>query len=159
MRNWKIPFALLSLVSMATLSTARTVTVTISRVKQHDDLDKSTFGFKKDRADFYCQVWINGKMFQSKVMSTDDGRPYWRFSRNVAGNAKIRIKLIEEDGGLERKDDYVDINPRKGAKDLDLILNQKSGRISGDASGRRGRVIRSKGLHDSGQGEIWFTIK
>jgi hypothetical protein len=159
MRNWKTPFALLTLIGLAGMSAARTVTVTINRVKQVDDLDKSTFGFTKDRADFYVQIWINGKMFQSKVKSTDDGRPNWRFSRNVPANATIRIKLIDDDGGLERKDDFVDINPRKGKKDLNLVLNQKTGRISGDVSGARGKVIHAKGGGDSGQGEIWFTIR
>lgn len=93
-------------------------------------------------------------------MSKDDGRPNWRFTAPSGTNvANVRIKLVEDDGGLEKKDDFVDINPKANKKDLYLKFNQRTGRVSGDASGRRGQTIRSRGKYDSGQSEIWFTIR
>jgi hypothetical protein len=146
--------------SVASIAPAqsRNVTVTIHRVRQIDDLDKPTPGITKDRADFYCQIWINGKMFTSKVMSEDDGRPYWTFSAPASGTANIRIKICEDDGGLERDDDFVDVNRRYKKKDLNFRVTA-GGRISGDVSGRRGQMIRSRGRGDSSQGEVWFTVK
>ncbi|MBX3118897.1 MAG: hypothetical protein KF784_07505 [Fimbriimonadaceae bacterium] len=137
------------------------VTVTIHRVKQDDDLDKPTFGITKDRADFYVKIWIDGKRWVSKNFSTDDGRPKdWRFTVPVTSNTtKIRIKLCDDDGGLEEQDDFVDINPKDKKKDLDLVYNISRGTISGDLKGSRGKIIHAKGKGDSSQGELWFSVK
>ncbi len=135
------------------------VTVTIARVSQIDNLDGDFI--RADRADFYSQITINGSTWESSKFISDDGRPAgWKHSRKVKGNkVYIRIKLIDDDGGLEDRDDFVDINPRNGKKDLNLVLDRKTGRISGDAKGRRGQTIHIRGANDGDKGEIWFVIK
>lgn len=148
----------LGLTALAGLSLAQSVTVTIHRVKQIDDLDHPTLGVTKDRADFRAQIWIDGKMWTSPVLSKDDGKPNWKFSVPASRKSTIRIKLIEDDGGLERKDDYVDINPKNDKKDLVLWYNKSTKRFVGDVNGRMGRVMHTKGGGDSSKGEIWFTI-
>lgn len=148
----------LTLSALAAVSMAQYVTVTVHRVRQLDDLDKSTLFITKDRADFKAQIWIDGKMWMSKPLSDDDGHPYWTFTARARPNAHIRIKLIEDDGGLERKDDFVDINPTFQRKDLHLMFNQNTGRISGDLRGRQGQIIRTAGGGDSSKGELWFSI-
>ena len=71
----------------------------------------------------------------------------------------IRIKIDDDDGGMERKDDYVDVNPRKGKKDLNMILDTVTGRITGDVTGRRGQTLYSQGGRgDSDRGKVWFKI-
>jgi len=145
--------------SLVTAAFADTVTVTIHRVRQLDDLDKSTPMITKDRADFYCQIWVNGRQWTSQNFSADDGRPYWTFSVPVSSRyADIRIKLLDDDGNLERKDDYVDINRKRSRKDLLMRYDRQRGRISGDVTGRKGAMLTSTGMHDSSQGQIWFTV-
>lgn len=136
------------------------VWVTIYRVKQIDDLDPSTPGVTKDRADFYVQITIDGQEYTSEKMATDDGKPGWTYEVwTDKPSVPIRVKLIDDDGNLERKDDYVDIHPRKGKKDLDLRYNLNSKRVTGDVSGKRGSRLHSAGGGDSDRGEIWFTVK
>jgi len=137
----------------------RTVTVTIQRVSQIDNLDGDFI--KADRADFYAQLSIDGSMKETKKFISDDGRPPgWSYTRRVKGNkVQIRIKLIDDDGGLEDRDDFVDINPKDGKKDLNLVLDLSTGRISGDAKGKRGQVMHVRGANDGDKGEIWFVIR
>lgn len=132
------------------------VTVTVHRVAQIDNLDK--FDVDPDRADFYAQIWIAGEEHKTKNFSFDDGRPYWTFTAEASGKVAIRIKLLDDDGGMEEKDDFVDINRRKGKKDLNFTFNSKTGRITGDVTGRAGRMIHSWGGGDSDKGSIWFTV-
>jgi hypothetical protein len=149
--------ALVALLGLATAANAREVTVRINRVAQIDNLDK--FDVDPDRADFYAQIWINGQLHRTKNFSFDDGKPYWTFSRNVSTRyVKIRIKLLDDDGGLEEADDFVDINRRKGKKDLHFVLDTRTGRITGDVRGRRRQTIYSYGEGDTDQGKIWFTV-
>lgn len=167
MKNW-MKFGTLGLAGTLLFASAydaeaqsgRRVWVTIYRVAQLDDLDKPTPIITKDRADFYAQIWINGDSYTSEVMSTDDGKPGWSHSVYVTGQtAKIRIKLCDDDGGLENEDDYVDINPKEGKKDLEFNYNTRTRRMSGEVSGRRGQTIIKSGGGDSSQGKIWFTVK
>lgn len=158
---WKImkTIATCFLAAMSALAMAQSVTVTVHRVKQLDDLDKSTLFVTKDRADFYAQIWIDGQMWQSNNFSSDDGNPMWTFTAPVfSSNPTIVIKMMDDDGGFEDKDDWVDINPLANRKDLTLTLDRNSGRITGDLSGQRGTMLHSMGGHDRSQGAIWFTI-
>ena len=136
----------------------RAVTVTVHRVAQIDNLDKD-LPFLEDRADFYAEIWIDGRYHRTPNMSKNDGRPYWRFTSSTYDrNVLIRMKLIDDDGGLERKDDYVDINRRSLDKDLVFTFDTWKGRITGDVSGSAGSMIHSFGAGDSTKGEIWFTV-
>jgi hypothetical protein len=92
-------------------------------------------------------------------MSADDGKPGWRFYGEGNGRyVPIRIKINDDDGGIEEKDDFVDINPRNGKKDLHLMLDTRTGRITGDVTGRRGQTIFVQGARDGDKGKIWFAI-
>src|SRR5688500_8395954 len=84
-----------------------TVTVVIHRVAQVDNLDKFE-ALGADHADFYTTIWIDGQRFQSNIMSEDDGKPEtWRYSAETSKTlVPIRIKLADDDGGLEEKDDF-----------------------------------------------------
>lgn len=133
-------------------------TVTIYRVAEVDNLDHD-LPWRDDRADFYAQIWIDGHYHKTRVMAKNDGKPYWTFTAPVnSSTANIRIKLLDDDGGLERKDDYVDINPMNNKKDLDLKVNINNGRILGDAAGQKGQTLFCAGGGDSSKGQIWFAI-
>lgn len=137
---------------------SRTVTVTVTRLMQIDNLDKDFI--KADRADFYGRIWIGGKVHQTKTFISDDGNPGWSVSQRVRGNRiSIRIKIADDDGGLEDRDDQVDISPKDGKKELDLVLDTRTGRISGDAKGKRGQTIHVVGGKDGDKAEIWFVIR
>lgn len=138
----------------------RAVTITVHKLHAIDNLDKNLDVRGPDRADFYAKVWIDGVESKTKVFSTDEGRPYWNIVGAAKSNrVKVRIKLLDDDGGLENADDWVDINPRKGVKDLNFTYDLRSGRVYGDVQGRKGRMIQSVGRGDSDQGKIWFTIQ
>ena len=135
------------------------ITVSIVRVAQIDNLDKGDW-MKTDRADFYSIVQIGSQRPKRSVNhSDDDGHPGWDFyGSSNQRYVPIRIKIDDDDGALERKDDYVDVNPRRGKKDLNLVLDTKTGRISGDAQGWRGKMMYSQGAGDSDRAKVWFKI-
>lgn len=137
----------------------RYVTVRISRVAQIDNLDKVD-SITADDADFYAQITINGRTKRTPTIHKDDSRVNWTFRAPYTGRSvSVRIKLVDDDGGLEQNDDFVDINPRDGKKDLHMTYNPRNGRITGDARGSRGRTIRSRGGGDTDRGQIWFSIR
>jgi hypothetical protein len=163
----KSTFAILSIMALGLVAPqpasagpkARTVTVTIHRVKEINNLDKDIP--RKDQADFFARVWIGGVATRTETLSKDDGYPNWTISAPVT-TTKVRIKIAihDDDGGLEEKDDKADICPAIGKKDLDLVYDTKSGRITGDVSGRRGRKIHARGGGtDSDKAQVWFTVK
>jgi hypothetical protein len=76
-------------------------------------------------ADFYAQVRVGDRWFPSTgtISGSDDVRPQvhtpynWFFPRWISGrpdSVHLKIKLIDEDGGLNGGDDRVDITPVKG---------------------------------------------
>lgn len=135
------------------------VTVKIWRVAQVDNLDKGD-QLGTDRADFYSLVKIgNGELKRSGNHSDDDGHPGWEFYGEATGRyVPIRIKINDDDGGLEEQDDYVDISPVSNKKDLNIVLDTKTGRITGDIKGRRGQIIYSIGRGDNDKGKLWFSV-
>ena len=145
---------------VSTPPASKTFTVVMSRVAQTDNLDKGD-ALGSDKADFYAVLWVNGKdMGKTKNVSADDGMATWR--RNLSSSdryVKIRIRLMDDDGGLEGKDDHVDINPRGGKKDLEFTYDTRTGRISGDVSGRKGMEIHAAGEGDNDRGQLWFKIE
>jgi hypothetical protein len=133
----------------------RTVTVTINRVAQMDRLDNPLL-FVGDRPDFYAEIWINGQYHKTANM----GKPFgWTFSVPVTTDiANIRIRLMEDDGGLEGVDDHVDINPLPNQKDLDITFDCSKGSISSTPFEMMADGLYSQGGGDSERGKIWFTI-
>jgi hypothetical protein len=138
---------------------AHRVTVVVNRVAQVDNLDK--FDVNPDRADFYAKIKIgNDKVQSTKNFSQDDGAPNWKVTSAVRGRyVPIMISLWDDDGGLEEKDDHVDVCPAGNKKDLNLTYDTVTGRITGDVSGRRNQVIYARGGGDDDKGKIWFTVK
>ncbi len=83
----------------------------ISRVTQLDNLDQGD-ALGADDADFYANVWINGKMTKTESISEDDAKPNWMIQLDTTKRYnKIKIELWDDDGGLERSDDHADIHP------------------------------------------------
>lgn len=144
---------------MAVGQKGRMVTVTIWRVAQVDNLDKGD-QLKADRADFYSLVKIgNGELRRSGNHSDDDGHPGWKFFGEASGRyVPIRIKINDDDGGLEEQDDYVDVCPLSNKKDLNLVYDTKTGRITGDVKGKKGQIIYTIGRGDNDKGKLWFSI-
>ena len=128
--------------------TQRTVTVTVHRVAQID------------QPDFYAEIWIDGNYHRTQNFSHSDGKPFWTFSAPATGAvADIKIKLWDDDGGLEGKDDHVDINPMNGEKDLNLRFNTASGNLLSNTYAVVGsEYLYSQGGGEKGRAQIWFTV-
>ncbi len=130
----------------------------ITRVEQVDNLDKEFLG--RDRADFYAVVTVDGVEFKTKVMAKDAGRPEWiiplmpykRF-QNVC------VRIMEDDGGLERRDDHVDINPMPGKKDLDLRVDTYYGKVLGDLKAEARKPLMVAGEGDSDRAKLTFWVE
>ncbi len=132
----------------------------IHRVAQTNNLDKIDV-LGSDKADFYSQIWVNGKeMKKTKTVSTDDGPvENWTWHLSSANRyVNFRIRLMDDDGGLENQDDHVDINPLPNRKDLELTFDTMTGRITGDMEGFRGQLLHAAGEGDDMRGQLWFTI-
>jgi hypothetical protein len=141
------------------LASTKWVTLHINRVAQIDNLDQGE-ALGKNRADFFAMVWVDGQVYKSRNFSKDDGDPNWILRAPVSGDTTtIRIKLMDDDGGLEQRDDHVDINPQGGAKDLILKFDASTGKITGDATGTAGAWITSIGDGDDDRGRIGFSIR
>ena len=142
----------------STASKKNTVYVTIQRVKAVSNLDLDFF--KADRADFYADVIIDGwRTRTSTIFGQDQIRPYWKFSQTTSNNlVNFTIRVFDNDGGLEGTDDFCDINPYKGARELALVYNVATGRITGAVTGRRGEPIMATGKGDGRTAQITFVV-
>ncbi|MBS1715744.1 MAG: hypothetical protein JST30_15565 [Armatimonadetes bacterium] len=133
--------------------------LSIQRVEQIDNLDKGD-ALGKNRADFYAIVTVNGVRTQTQVLATDDGRPDWNipldYSKRVS---RITVRLMDDDGGLEAKDDHADICPKAHRKDLTFTYDRGTGRLSGDVRGRLNRSVVSEGLGDDDRARITFVVR
>ncbi len=165
MRVNKLLFASVAVLGVASASFStpqrvRTFSIVMTRVAQTDNLDKLD-QLGSDKADFYSVLWVNGKdMGRTANASTDDGKLTWRRNLSSANRyVKIRLRLMEDDGGLDGDDDHVDINKRSGKKDLDFTYDTVTGRITGDVVGRKGGLFHAAGEGDSDRGQLWFKIE
>ena len=123
-----------------------------------DNLDKGD-ALGKNRADFFAIVIVNGVTYKTQIMSKDSGDPNWIIPMDRTKRySKVHFTLMDEDGGLEGKDDHVDINPRAGHKDLMFTYDRTTGRISGNIKGKMGKSIKSIGAGDNDKGDITFMI-
>lgn len=128
------------------------VSVKINRVKGDYD------GWLND-SDFYSRISIGNSTWRTptKGGSNDYRPPNWVYSRYVNGTTvPIAIQLWDSDGFLTGKDDHVDIDPKVGYKDVNILYNLRTGRITQDVSGYKGWNLYSRG--ESGKGQIWFTV-
>lgn len=153
--------AFLTVAALPAISTVKQdrVTVIVHRVKQLNNLD-SDLPLEHDDADFYALIWIDGQQFRTKNFSEDDGRPYWTITGFTnKRRVPVRIQLMDDDGGLENKDDHVDINPWSNKKDLSFTFDTRTRRIVGDVNGRAGKFLSSQGGDEAMKGRIWFTVE
>lgn len=141
-------------------SAQKQVTVTIHRVAQMDDLDKDVL-FINDKADFYAEIWIDGYYYKTKNFSTNDGEPMWTFTAPATKPvSEIRIRLWDDDGGFENKDDHVDINPNASEKDLVLRYDTNSHQVLNNVYARvESTYLYTEGGGDRGKGRLWFTVR
>jgi hypothetical protein len=138
----------------------RQVTVTVHRIAEIDDLDTNFLGIG-DKPDFYAEIWIDGNYHKTENFSHSDGRPMWTFTAPATGNvADIRIRLWDDDGGLEGKDDHIDINPARGEKDLMIRFDTASGTLLNNTYGVVGsEYLYTQGGGEKGKAQLWFTVK
>jgi len=123
-----------------------------------DNLDKGD-ALGKNRADFFAVVIVNGVTYKTAIMSKDAGNPNWIIPMDRTKRySKVHFTLMDEDGGLEGKDDHVDINPRSGHKDLMFTFDRTTGRITGNVKGKMNTSIKSIGAGDNDKGDITFMI-
>ena len=138
----------------------RAFTIRIHKVAQTDNLDAFD-ALGADRADFYAKMWVNGKeMGSTKNVSWDEAGTNWRWNLVSADRyVHIKLRLLDDDGALEGKDDHVDINSMSGKKDLDFVYDTWTGTFSGDINGRRGTQYHAAGEGDSMRGQLWFSVQ
>jgi hypothetical protein len=130
----------------------------ISRVAQIDNLDQGD-ALGANRADFYANVWINGKMTKTKSVSDDDAHPDWMIPLDTTKRYnKIKIAVWDDDGGFERTDDHADIHPAKGKKDITFTYDRYTARIWGDLEGYFGQTLVSIGGGDDDNAKIELSI-
>lgn len=132
--------------------------LTIQRVRQVNNPD----GFGAGSADIYARVSMDGARFAKSKHRDDraDKSPNWfyglAYSSNGLRSIPVRIELWDHDSTSD--DDKLDINPSGGKRELKLLYNPVTGRISGDAVGLRGQPIHVRGAGDSNKAEIWFAV-
>lgn len=137
---------------------AHNVTVTVQRLRALSNLDADFL--RPDRADFYAEVSIDGRRTRTAtVFGKDDIRPNWKFTQRTLNRyVVISIRAFDNDGGLEGTDDFCDLNPSKGARELSFVYDTATGRITGGATGRRGQPITVGGSGDGRKAEIVFVV-
>jgi len=96
---------------------------------------------------------------RSPEQTGNDISPNWQLGQPVTGvTVPITIRVYDNDGLLTFGNDYVDVDPNGGDKDLNLTYNLFTGEVSGDVVGTQGQQLYSRGSGDDNQGEIWFTV-
>ncbi len=132
--------------------------INIDRVEQIDNLDQGDM-LGADRADFYAEVTVNGVLHKTPVLAKDDGWPNWQIPLDYSTPySTIHIRLMDDDGGLERQDDHADIDPKANDKDLMFTYDRWTGQITGDVTGMLNRQLISWGDGDDDKARISFTV-
>ncbi len=141
-----------------TAPTLRFVYLTITNVNQISNPD----GLFSGNGDYYVRVRIDG-LWYAKSTHVEDRKkisPNWffgfAFSSDRHRKIPIRIELWDHD--KTSGDDRCDINPRKRKKVLDIVYNTATGRITGDITGSRNRIITAEGSGDSNRAKLKFRI-
>ena len=130
----------------------------IERVEQIDNLDQGDM-FGKNNADFYAIVTVNGKTTKTKVDSKDDARPYWQIPLDMSARySDVTVRIMDDDGGLERKDDHADINPFPNRKDIRFWYDRDTGRVSGVVRGGLKDQFVMEGGGDDDRARITFMV-
>ena len=144
---------------MEVLGGAKSPMIVIDRVKSIDNLDGGDF-LSPDRADFYAIVTVNDIQYKTRIMAKDDGRPRWEIPLpRDAKLVRVKIRLMDEDGGLFGGDDHADISRGHNKKDVIFTYYPWSHRISGDVNGWLGESFYCRGAYDGDKAQVWFTVR
>ena len=130
----------------------------IRTVEQIDNLDKGDL-LGKNNADFYAIVTVNGVKTTTKVQSGDFARPYWQVPLDMTTRySDVTIRVMEDDGGLEGKDDHADVNPFPNRKDIRFWYDRSTGRVMGDVRGGLNETFIFEGGGDDSRARITFMV-
>lgn len=131
-----------------------TVTVTIVRVRQIDNVDDTRPG------EFYARVRIGERSFPNTSHREDDGdvTPNWAFSYPSREEATVPIWINILDHDSPDSDDHCDASPVNGRKTLVLHYNPRLRQVTGDRDGGEGELIHAVGAGDSDRVEVWFRV-
>jgi hypothetical protein len=130
----------------------------IRHIKMMDNVDGGD-ALGANRADLFALVIINKKSYKTEIMSKDDGEPMWKIPLDMSRRySNIHLSIKDEDGGLEGKDDHIDINPRGGQKDLIFTYDRYTGKIWGAVKGKAHGTIMATGGGDDDKASISFAI-
>lgn len=107
--------------------------------------------------DFYARVTIDGQVFKSQpIRQTDGVIPNWRFAAIVPpGRADVKIEVFDKDIA---EDDQIDINRIDPKRDLDFVVNSRTCRIEGMASGYRCRADVTRAGGERKRAEMTFSV-
>lgn len=131
-----------------------TVSLTITRVKQIDNVDDTRGG------ELYARVTMHGQSFRRTGHQEDrrDVSPNWTFITVAPENMTIWIIIDIWDEDWPDPDDHCDASPLHGWKTLKMTYNVATEAIGGHIEGRGGDLIHVRGEGDSDRVEIWFRI-
>lgn len=122
----------------------------IKEVKGSNILRKTLSG--AGGTDFYAVITVGKQRFDSRVLQkTRQAVDPWSeiaFVDESEKSIQINISIWDEDGLHLVDDRQIDINPREGKLDLDLIFDLTNGKLKGDVNGifdRPGREFESAG--------------
>ena len=142
---------------MEVMGEAESPKIVIARIKAIDNLDANIL--QADRADFFAIVTVNDIQYKTRVMAMDDGRPGWEIPLPaLVDSAVVRIRIMDDDGGLESGDDHVDISRAKDKKDLVFTYIPGTGMVTGDVNGWKGDSFYTRGWYDGDKAHLWFSI-
>jgi hypothetical protein len=145
----------------------RAVIVRTLKVAEKDDV--GFFELKIDpagKADFYGKINVAGQEFiEAMQLDKSSVSPSWmtiKFVPNSVGQIPIRYQLWDEDGAGRGDDDPVDINPKRGVRDLNFSFATNGHALSGDLNGVRdseANPVNTAGAKsDSDRGVLQFFV-
>jgi hypothetical protein len=145
----------------------RAIIVRTLKVAEKDDV--GTFETKIDplgKADFFAKITVAGQTF-TEAMQLDRSMvtPAWttiKFVPNSLAQVPIQYQLWDEDGVGRGDDDQVDINPKKGVRNLSFSFTMSNHSLSGDITGvhdtSSNRVSIAGAKSDSDRGVLQFYV-
>ena len=130
------------------------VTLTITRVRQIDNIDATKPG------ELYAKVHIGEKSFPKTGHREDDGdvSPNWTFNNAAAENSTVGITIAIFDHDAPDADDHCDVSPVDGKKTLEIRYNLRTDQVTGDVGGHGGELIHARGRGDGNRVEMWFRV-
>ncbi len=130
------------------------LTLTITRVRQIDNLDSSRPG------ELYAKVQIGNRAFPKTGHREDDGdvSPNWTFVSAADENSPVRITIGIFDHDDPDADDHCDVSPVDGKKTLEIFYHLRTDQVAGDVVGHGGELIHVRGRGDGDRVEMWFRV-